>query len=235
MSPKEHHDELPELSSSFGSHANQSPPDTLTSRNRISQASGDTFGARRGNRSASTYVSEADEQGGRRQRARKATESPQHNRGNHRGPDRQHSPSVEKRSSLAKSRNMTTRPSPEASESKRKPQSDEEITSYLLKAASKNRSRIVPTNREKPDVPISPPSHGTRLKGLIEDLDAENSIDLDSDDDQQNQQATKRLMSKIDQVLGQGAAEAGLAVGYERKILQEALKNSVSTRSSLES
>ena len=75
---------------------------------------------------------------------------------------------------------------------------------------------------------ISPPSYGTPLRGLREER-SENSDDelegiLDSP-------LSPRLISKVDQLLGRGAYEAGMAMEAEKKILQEALARSVVTQS----
>lgn len=115
----------------------------------------------------------------------------------------------------------------------RKPETDEEITTYLLKAASRNDRRIIPAGRDKPITPSAtpfPPSSGTRLKGLTEELGNE-----DSDEDYDigltpRTPQSKRVISKV--ILGRGAYEAGLAIENERRILKDALEKSVLSHNS---
>ena len=70
----------------------------------------------------------------------------------------------------------------------------------------------------------SPPSHGTPLGKLREQT-------YEGSDDEYDARSTSplspRLISKVDQVLGRGAYEAGMAIEAEKRILQEALEKSI--------
>jgi hypothetical protein len=76
--------------------------------------------------------------------------------------------------------------------------------------------------------PSSPPSIGTPLRGLRE----EKQEDSEEESYTHSQiPLSPRIISKVDQLLGRGAYEAGMAMEVEKKILQEALARSIVTQS----
>lgn len=77
--------------------------------------------------------------------------------------------------------------------------------------------------------PMSPPSSGTPLRRLREEKYENQHDDWDL---HPHGPLSPRLISKVDQLLGRGAYEAGMALEAEKKILQEALERSVTTHSS---
>lgn len=115
----------------------------------------------------------------------------------------------------------------------RRPETYEEIVRQLLDLAAKDKNRIVPSAFADLPVLTSPSHEGLTLGGL-------QSTTGDEDDDgvvadalasNANARGAKGLPRKIIQLLGEGAAEAGLAHQRERRMLQDALVRSVHIQS----
>ena len=113
------------------------------------------------------------------------------------------------------------------------PKSDAAITSHLLKSASLNERRVNPSSGDKPTlapaITLAPPSLGTPLIGGVRE---ERGVEDSSDGDvammaKKRAQRQGRTMSKVDQVLGQGAQIASEIWETERRTLKDAIEKSV--------
>ena len=120
-------------------------------------------------------------------------------------------------------------PSPtQPKKSHKKPESDEAITAHLLKTASRDPRKIVPAPESSgglsPPIRLHPPSSGTPLKLGIVNEDARDDSSGDEYDVTPRRRDPAKTQSKIEQMLGDGAREAGAQMEFERKAWQEAVQ-----------
>jgi hypothetical protein len=94
-------------------------------------------------------------------------------------------------------------------------ESDEAITAHLMKAAATNDHRILPVD---PETRIGPSGRG----GFPTTFDTARSTH-----GAPHSPTWPRLLNKVDQLLGRGAYEAGMSMEQERRLLREALANSI--------
>ena len=125
--------------------------------------------------------------------------------------------------------------SPQKRPSHKEPETEQAITAHLLKSSALSDIRIKPrvrpdTSGRSPSPMVSPPSGGTRLKASVKEesgsADSSEGDLLDSSQTKQSQ--CVRRMSKLDQVLGDGAETARVLLASERRKLGEAVENGLS-------
>ena len=120
-------------------------------------------------------------------------------------------------------------PSPTQSrKSHRKPESDAAITAHLLRTASRDPRKIVPAPGSlgglSPAIKPHPPSSGTPLKGGLVNEDERDDTSGDEYAATPRRRDPAKTQSKIEQMLGDGAREAGAQMELERKAWQDAVR-----------
>jgi len=112
------------------------------------------------------------------------------------------------------------------------PETDQAITSHLLKSSAVNEVRIVPYQRSSPTnlgsaVQLAPPTCGTPLKaGCVKE---ERSFSDSSESGYGAVRSTKHPQqgmkpSKLDQVLGEGAETARVLMEFDRRAIRDTVK-----------